>query len=247
MTPRPVHLVVDAGVDDALAVMAACLHPGLELAAVTAAAGNVSLARSAANVRHVLDVLTVRVGVSRGATVRADGRPFEHRDVHGPDGLAGVGSSGALSPNALASLPVLDDRQRWDSARAQGRPAPPMVMCLAPLTSLLQLDPLLEQGQVVATYARPGEANHAMDPMAADVVRRTWPVTDAAVHSLPLTPLGHERRTPTVDLASRLLEHQRRRGAGLGDAEAVLRLAGETDPVQAFRRLLANVPAHESP
>jgi len=245
VTARPVHLLVDAGVDDALAVLAASLHPRLELAAVTAAAGNVSLARSAANATYVLQVLDVPVALSRGAAMRSDGRPFPPRGVHGPDGLAGVGPTAVLPSSTLAAVPTFAEH-RASAGPSSARPIAPLLVCLAPMTSLLHLDVPDEPCDVVATYARPDEANHVMDPAAADQVRSGWHVIDAACEDPLLPPTALARTTPVEALAVALLEHQRRRGAGLGDADVLLRLAGETNPVGAFGRLLADMPGRVS-
>ena len=225
--PRRVHLVVDTGVDDALAIVVAWRHPGLELTGVTAAAGNVSLARSLAHTRFVLDVVgATLVPLSAGAARRHDGTDFAPRPVHGPDGLAGLSPPTTDVGPSVRGVRVIDDRTT--------------LVCLAPMTTLLTMVP----GSVVATFARPGQANHAMDPAAADAVRSDWSVRDAQPGDLPLAdrpaaawPIGgrHDR---AVDLVRRLVAHQRRRGAGLGDAEALLGLVGARDPLADLVRLL---------
>lgn len=225
---RQVHLVVDTGVDDALAIVVAWLHPDLDLTGVTAAAGNVSLAQSLTNTRFVLEAIGAgRVPVSGGAGVRVDGAPFERRYVHGPDGLAGlVGETPRSTTLAAATPPML--------AVADAT----TLVCLAPMTSLLPLSPR----EVVATYARPGEPNHAMDPAAANQVRSCWRVHDVTPQaSLSAWPgAGAGARTTDVSwLVDSLVGHQRRRGAGLGDAEALLILAGSRDPVTELVGLLA--------
>lgn len=222
--PRRLHLVVDTGVDDALAIVAAWVHPGLELAAVTAAAGNVTLARAVANTRHVLDGLgAASVPVTAGAPLRCDGQPFRHRDVHGPDGLAGL--VGRLPPQGPTSRPPVVDVDASDA----------LLVCLAPLTTLLDAAPRA----VLATYARPGEANHAMDTAAADTIRATWLVRDADTSSdlsgwAPRAGPG----SPVAGLVDDLVRHQQERGAGLGDAAAVLHLAGAADPARELAALV---------
>lgn len=219
------HLVVDTGVDDALAIVAAALHPDLVLAQLTVAGGNVPLPSALANTRHVLDLLGEDVPVTVGARARMDGRCFESRTVHGPDGLAGQRS------------PMGDDRF------GVGAPTPTpvrtvtgLLVCAAPFSTLTRLLP----GSVVATYGRAGETNHDLDPEAARQVAATWAVT----HADPAPPLAGrdvdvawsrlspaQAREPLVRLVRALLEHQVARGAGLGDADAVLRLAGSRDPL----------------
>lgn len=211
--------MVDTGVDDALAITVAWLHPDLSLTGVTSAAGNVSLEQSLTNTRLVLDVVgATSVPLFSGAALRADGLAFEHRDVHGPDGLAGlsgtVGCGEVEAPTAVAPGATL--------------------VCLAPMTTLLRM----RGGEVVATYARSGEANHAMDPQAADEVRSGWLVHDVA----PTASLRGWQPVVGADriagLVEALVAHQRRRGAGLGDAEALFALLGSSDPVGDLASLL---------
>jgi hypothetical protein len=218
--PTRVHLVVDTGVDDALALVVAWLHPALDLVGVTASAGNTTIARAWANTLHVLHLLGAdTVPVSVGAVRRHDGRPFEVRAVHGPDGLAGLGPP--VRPTCVATPLAV-------------HPSATLV-CLAPLTTLLQLPP----AEVVASYALPGEANEAMDPEAARLVRGRWVVRDAVGSTLVSMPCRVGGTSPLTDLVSGLLAHRVARAAGLGDAEVVLRLAGVADdPGRALCSLL---------
>lgn len=216
---RDVHLVVDTGVDDAVALAVAWLHPEMSLTGVTAAAGNVSLEQSLTNTRFVLDALGAwSVPLFAGAARRSDGLAFVHRDVHGPDGLAGL--SETLNGEEVEVATVV----------APGA----VLVCLAPMTTLLPM----RRGEVVATYARPGDVNYAMDPQAADRVRSTWRVLDVA----PTSSLGGWRSVVGADgisgLVDALLAHQRRRRAGLGDAEALFALVGSSNPVEDLAGLL---------
>lgn len=228
------RVVVDTGVDDALALVAAVLHPGLDLVEVVATGGNVARGQSVANTRFVLGLLGVpAVPVTAGAERRADGLPYAGRAVHGSDGLAGLAPRGqpqaAVVPAAPHGHPTTGDA---------------LLVCLGPLTTLLAWDP----GEAVATYARPGEANHALDPAAAIRVRDTWQVHDApapadaaAVAHAVGRAAGQWARLPSTDLGRlviALLAHQAARGTGLGDADAVLRLAGESRPVDTLAELL---------
>lgn len=219
------RLVVDTGVDDALALVAAVLHPGLDLVEAVAVGGNVSRDQALTNTRFVLGLLgahTVRLTV--GASRRADGQPYAGRAVHGPDGLAGLAPP-AASTAVAAAVPGPGAR----------------LVCLGPLTTLLGWAP----DEVVATYARAGQPNHGLDPVAADRVRATWAVRDGSVPpgtdaSVPAD--GIVADTDLGRLVRGLLAHQAARGAGLGDADAVLRLAGETRPGEAFVALWRDRP-----
>jgi hypothetical protein len=237
--PTGVHLLVDTGVDDALALVAAAVQPALRLDEVTVCAGNVPLEAVIANTRFVLAAVapyTGAVRVSRGAATRWDGRPFAPRSVHGPDGLGGLRAGDGSVDRVHDRLAPRPPRV----PRAAGA-----VVCAAPQTTLTWLPP----GSALVTYGREGQLNHALDPEAAREVARTWSVTCAA----PAPPLAldeiehvweglapHDRCAALPRLVRALLCHQAGRGAGLGDADAVMRLAGSTDPlndlVDALRR-----------
>lgn len=220
MVKQPVHLVVDTGVDDALALVAACLHPRLHLSGVTVTAGNTCLERAWANTTEVLGLLGAdTVPVSVGSARRADGAAFDERGLHGPDGLGGLG------PPTTPTVPA--------GGQAEIDPAVTLV-CLAPMTPLLEMPAT----QVVASYARPGQANYELDPAAARLVRASWHVRDDVGRAaLTEWPRGLAS-SPLAALVDGLVRHQLRRGAGLGDAEVVLRLAGVSDPVSQLWRLV---------
>lgn len=226
----PVVPVVDTGVDDALALVVAARHPRFALRGVVCSAGNVPLRRVLANTALVLRTLDVDVPVAAGADRRLDGTPFPERDAHGPDGLAGL-ASGRTPPIALAGTP---------SEIAAGA----VVVSLGPLTTLAAV----AADRIVASYARPGEANHAMDPAAAAGVG--YQPVDVPPHRLadvmdrPVEPA----RTPVGRLVDALLAHQLARDAGLGDAAVMLALAEpESDPAGWARRLIELADAEHWP
>jgi len=206
----PVVLVVDTGVDDALALMVAVRHPDLDLRGVVCTAGNVQLDQVLTNTCHVLDALDARVPVAGGANCRLDGLPFEPRSLHGPDGLAGLAPVHAAAP---VSLPP----------PAAVVPPDAVIVSLGPLTSVVPLP----AGRLVASYAEPGEANHDLDPVAAHVLvasgRRVEHVRagSGAVRAEAVSAL-ERAGDPAGRLAAGLLRHQARRGAGLGDAGVLL-------------------------
>ena len=90
MNPTPVILDVDPGHDDAVALMLACGHPGLDLLAVTTVAGNVALEKTTRNALRVLSLIgCTEVPVGAGAS-----RPLERplhtaEDIHGKSGMDG--------------------------------------------------------------------------------------------------------------------------------------------------------------
>jgi pyrimidine-specific ribonucleoside hydrolase len=226
----PLVLVVDTGVDDALALMVAARHPEVDLHGVVCTAGNVPLRRALANTVYVLGLLGVEVPVAAGADRCLDGRPFAVRDVHGPDGLAGL-----APPNS--DLPG-----EWPPPGAVASRAS-LTVSLGPLTSLVGLD----AGRIVASFARPGETNHRLDPVAAGAVASSGRVVehlDAGHEVLSADVVGPLSRAGDrlCRLAGGLLAHQAARRAGLGDASAVLRLAEpELDPALHTRRVVGLV------
>jgi Inosine-uridine preferring nucleoside hydrolase len=219
---QPVALVVDTGVDDALALVVAARHPRLDLRGVVCTAGNVQLSRVLANTRFVLDLLGADVPVAVGAEDRSDGTPFPERDVHGVDGLAGL---------AVGASPVLGQLPTPAEVVTTGT----VVVSLGPLTAVRGL----AAARVVASYARPGEANHAMDPAAAAGVR--YEPVDVPPHPLDEAAVRGPRTggAPGRRLAAALLAYQRDRRAGLGDAAVMLMLAEpELEPARWARRVI---------
>jgi hypothetical protein len=164
--------------------------------------------------------------VAAGADRRLDGRPFESRGVHAPDGLAG-------------SAPADDAQLVLSPSEVVIRPHA-VVVSLGPLTSLVTAS----AGRVVASFARPGETNHDLDPAAAQALARSGrDVEHLTTGQDPITssPADVLERVgdPVNRLAARLLRHQAGRGAGLGDAAVMLSLAEPTlDPLERTGRLV---------
>lgn len=100
--PIPVIIDCDTGVDDALALLFAVRHPGLDLRAVTCVAGNTDVDQVVRNTLTVLD----RAGapdlpVARGAErpLIEPARPASH--VHGRDGMGDLGLPAPTSRTAV--------------------------------------------------------------------------------------------------------------------------------------------------
>src|SRR5580700_123527 len=91
MTQPPqtrVLLDCDPGIDDALAIVFACGHPGLDLAGLTTVSGNVDLGKVTANALSVLEL----AGQPDVPVVAGSAQPLlrpvaDARDVHGESGL----------------------------------------------------------------------------------------------------------------------------------------------------------------
>jgi hypothetical protein len=220
---RRIVAVVDTGVDDAMALVVAVRHPALDLRGVVCTAGNVPLARVLANTRYVLDLLGAAVPIAAGAERRMDGERFGDRSVHGPDGLAGLGPADEPAPDPVvrpdksnaAGQRVVRPDNREGVAVADLITPEDVVVSLAPLTPCVGVP----AGRIVAVYARPGQANYEMDPVAAALV-------DVEHLDVPDHPVEISHGvTPVGELVTGLVRHQVGRGAGLGDAAVMLALA----------------------
>ena len=82
----------DPGVDDALAIAYACLHPEIELIGLTTIFGNVSVDQSTVNAGYLLDLLDHQhVPVAKGASVPLKQKPHSFPDfVHGKNGFGDI-------------------------------------------------------------------------------------------------------------------------------------------------------------
>lgn len=86
--PRKIIIDCDPGIDDALALVFACGHPGLDLQGVTTVAGNVNLATTTANALSVLEFAGHGgVPVVPGSPGPLLGTVLDARRVHGVSGL----------------------------------------------------------------------------------------------------------------------------------------------------------------
>ncbi|MBI4391952.1 MAG: nucleoside hydrolase [candidate division NC10 bacterium] len=215
VSPRPVVIDTDPGVDDALALCLALRSPELSVEAITTVAGNVPVEAATRNALRVLDLLRParRPIVAQGASEPLK-RPLRTAaEVHGEDGLGGattlrepdgrprypdppVGPDRTDAPDLLAEM-----AERFGSRLT--------LITLGPLTNLAlalrQHGPLLRKvGQVVAMGGAlrvPGNATPAaefnvwVDPEAADEVLQA---------GLPLRLVGldvtHQVRLAAEDL-----------------------------------------------
>lgn len=182
----------DTGVDDAVAITYAALHPGIELLGVGAVWGNVDVELATRNSLRVLDLVgRSDVPVAAGAAGPLNGAPAEFSThVHGDDGQGGAGDDAPVPPPA----PTTAAQQIVDLVRAH--PGEVWLVPVGPLTNIAQalaLDPELP-GLVAGvsvmggSAAAPGnvtpvaEANIWHDPeAAAEVFRAPWPIVMAGL------------------------------------------------------------------
>ncbi|SHG04505.1 nucleoside hydrolase [Streptoalloteichus hindustanus] len=137
MSPRPLVVDTDPGIDDAFALALAVGSPEVDLRAVTTVFGNVSLEATTGNARRVLALCGRHdVPVAAGAD-RPLVRPQPHRSthVHGDDGLGGQSRSLPVPHNEIdprRAVEVLADVLR----RAE---EPVTIAPIGPLTNIALL------------------------------------------------------------------------------------------------------------
>lgn len=179
-------LVVDTGIDDALALALAVRHPRIQLEAVVTSWGNIGLDLVNHNTLRVLDWLgATELPVVSGADRPLVGEPIDAGHFHGQDGLGGA----RLAASARAVLPSGVD---YLIERLMAAPGELSLVCTGPFTNLalaVQQQPRVVESvrEVVVmggTVQLPGnvtsvaEFNVAADPEAAAIVfDQTWPVT----------------------------------------------------------------------
>ncbi|MGY1499433.1 nucleoside hydrolase [Streptomyces sp. QTS52] len=133
--PVPVIIDCDTGIDDALALLFAVRHPGLDLRAVTCVAGNTDVDQVVRNTLTVLDQAGAPdLPVARGAErpLIEPARPAAH--VHGRDGM---GDMGLHAPTDRTPVDV--DAVTLLRREILGSPRPVTLIPTAPLTNIALL------------------------------------------------------------------------------------------------------------
>ncbi|MGW4729029.1 nucleoside hydrolase [Streptomyces shenzhenensis] len=248
-TATPVIIDCDTGVDDALALLFAVRHPGLELRAVTCVAGNTDVDGVVRNTLTVLDQAGAPdIPVARGAERPLIEPARSARHVHGQDGM------GDLGLPAPARRPVDVDAVTLLRREILGSPRPVTLIPTAPLTNialLLRTHPevtrnierIVFMGGTAATgNATPvAEFNVWHDPEAAAILLTAGvPITmyGLDVFTRVVVPGADVQRLrastePGARLAGELLAHRPTGpdpdgddpSGGLGDAGAVCAVA----------------------
>ena len=132
MSPKPVILDVDPGHDDAVAIMLACGHPGLDLLAVTTVAGNVTIDKTTRNALRVLSLIGCDdVPVGRGASGPLERQLRTAEDIHGKSGLDGPEEipDAGFGPDERGAVALLSDTIRASSE-------PVTLIPVGPLTNI---------------------------------------------------------------------------------------------------------------
>ncbi|MGW0083259.1 nucleoside hydrolase [Streptomyces sp. NPDC003393] len=243
----PVIIDCDTGVDDALALLFAVRHPGLELRAVGCVAGNTDVDQVVRNTLTVLEQAGApEIPVARGAE-----RPLIEplrtaHHVHGRDGMGDLGLPEPRRRPAGVDAVTLLRREILAS------PRPVTLIPTAPLTNialLLRTHPevtrnierIVFMGGAVATgnATAVAEFNVWHDPEAAAILLTAGvPITmyGLDVFQRVIVPADDVRRLrdsaePGANLAGRLLAHRdpvtsaQDPSGGLGDAGAVCSVA----------------------
>jgi inosine-uridine nucleoside N-ribohydrolase len=165
----PVHVVVDGGLDDALA-LAVLVGLGVPLSQVVATEGSVDLVTTATATRRLMATLgsavPVRLGSDRGlVTAYPEGRdPF-----HGPDAFGG--KVGLLAPANSADAPARDpDRVDFCGTVFCGGALTCVAKALRdghPISEVVWMGGAVAAGGNMTASA---EFNAWMDPVATDIV-----------------------------------------------------------------------------
>ena len=201
MTPRPVIIDTDPGLDDAVAILHALGCPAFDVLGLTTVAGNIGLDRTTANAAGLVAVAGHACPVIPGAAAPLGRAGIDAAEVHGDDGLGGVRLPAPL--RAPRSGPA----HRWLAETLRARaPGSVTLMTLGPLTNLAlllreapdaaaRLGPVIAMGgavdapgnQIGADGEKRAEFNFAFDPEAVAEVL-------AAGLDLTLIPLDVTRR-----------------------------------------------------
>jgi len=192
----------DPGIDDAMAVLFACLHPDIELMGLTSIFGNVTTDIATRNALALLEMAGAEhLPVARGAT-----RPLVQpakavaAEVHGVEGF------GNVPPMTPKAAPLSESAADFICRMVNRHPGEITLCPVGPFTNIalaLRRDPSiaakvkgvtvmggsLEEGGNVTDHA---EANVWQDPHAAAAVfAADWPVTMIGLdvtHQIVCTP-----------------------------------------------------------
>lgn len=175
---RPFLIDTDAGSDDAVALVMALRHRGVEIEAITVVAGNVPLESAVQNVLYVCALCEREVPVHAGADRPLTRRLETAQHIHGTDGFGDIGL------DLSGRLPADESAVEVIVSTAAAHEGELVIVTLGPLTNLalaLREDPGLA-GRVRrcvvmgGTGRGPGnitpvaEFNIWVDPEAAQVV-----------------------------------------------------------------------------
>jgi len=194
MSPIPILIDTDPGIDDSVAILFALLSPELSVEAITTVSGNLTADLCSRNALKILDISSNpkarNTTVSQGPMAPLC-RPYPKDPFsHGVDGLGELGLKESKSQvdGRWAPDVIVETADKFYNADNQGALT---ILCLGPLTNLalaLKRDPALptkvkrviaiagsfgfhSAGTIRATGDNPvSEWNVFVDPEAADIV-----------------------------------------------------------------------------
>lgn len=182
MTPIPLLIDTDPGVDDAWAILMAARRSSHRLVGLSVVGGNVGLTATCHNACRLVDLLGGGIPVYPGAARPLLGGAGDAAHVHGSDGFGDADLPRASQqPARLAAAQAIIEHARANAGRLQ-------LLALGPLTNLalaLRLEPelptwidrLVVMGGAldgVGNLTAQAEFNFAFDPEAAEIVLRDW-------------------------------------------------------------------------
>ncbi len=136
MTPIPVIIDCDTGIDDAFALLFAVRSPAVDLRAVTCVAGNTHVDQVVANTRYVLDAAGAGdIPVARGAATPLLAAAPDTGSFHGSDGLGGFSRPSDRRTFDRSAVDLL----RQELLAAVGTGEPITLLATAPMTNIALL------------------------------------------------------------------------------------------------------------
>src|SRR5712691_2607623 len=134
---RPTRVIIDqdGGIDDALAIILALRSPELEVAAITAVSGNVTVEQATLNGLRVVDLLNRGdVPVARGLANPLVRDPLRATSFHGKDGLGDSNLPvSRIRPAERNALDTISDELAISKRRDL------TIICTGPLTNIAAL------------------------------------------------------------------------------------------------------------
>ena len=131
MTTEKVLIDTDPGIDDAMAVLYALIHPQLELMGLTTIFGNVTTEIATRNALALVEMHESDIPVARGAQIPIQQTPQEVAwEVHGHDGF------GRLGPMAPNKEPVPMPAHEFMCSLIRQHPGEITLCPVGPLTNL---------------------------------------------------------------------------------------------------------------
>lgn len=199
MDKKKIIIDTDPGIDDALAIVFAAHHPGLDLLGLTCVFGNVPVSLATDNALRLVELLGRDIPVSSGAAKPMLIEPHPHPDfVHGANGFGEVEVAAPTRRALDTPAPAFIVEQ------VRAEPGEVTLVPIGPLTNIalaLEMAPDIAEktaGVVLMGGAalEPGnvspaaEANIWNDPHAAEIVfAADWPVTMVGLDATHKTTL----------------------------------------------------------